>query len=163
MLLKNTPMHFVKEQNMAKSMSDKLDQDDLEILIESLGFWESSENGFLDFVKRLRMLGSPPEEFIEDAPEGFANWWAGFTKEMFSRERSAKDKQKERMEKACLVKAKLIMKRREELDSLADDLFFGSPKEVKEIESEEAKEIPPTASPKKPDSPRQTHGKDKSE
>jgi hypothetical protein len=98
-----------------------------EVLLESLGEWESSEDGLLAFIERLRILGDPPQEVLDEAPPGFADWWKNMKEEMLSREQKAKDNKKEKMEEATILKAKLIMLRREAFDDLADDLFHGKP------------------------------------
>jgi len=102
-----------------------LDSNDYEIINEALATWESSEDGFLDFLNRLRMLGDPPQEFLDEAPEGFSDWWQSFRKEMFSREQKAKDRRKDRMERATLLKTKVILAKRELVDKVSDDLFYG--------------------------------------
>ena len=139
--------------------------DDFAVLTDSLGQWESSEDGFLDFLERLRQIGDPPEDFVESAPEGFGEWWGGFKKEMFSREQKAKDKRHDRMEKATMLKTKLIIQKREMVEKTADMLFsepdvnappapVEMPPQAKQKPKEEAKgDSPPK--------PKQTHGKDK--
>jgi len=119
---------------------------DYEILSEALCNWESSEDGFLDFLGRLRMLGDPPQEFLDEAPEGFADWWESFRKEMFSREQKAKDRRKSRMESATLLKTKVILHKRQLIDQLGDDLFYGDDLINEEESDSESK---PKSKPKK--------------
>ena len=105
-----------------------LTYDDVRILTEAVGHWETSDDDFLGFAEKLRTMGDPPTEVVEAIEEqhgqtGFFDWWANMKKDIFERERKAKDNKKQRMEEACFLKTKLIILGRKLHDVGMDELF----------------------------------------
>jgi len=116
--------------------------EDWETVNDALCQWESSEDGFIDFCKKLNMIGDPPQEFIDEAPSEFGDWWNSFRREMKTRMQKAKDRRKQRMERACLLKTKVILKKNETMDALSDELFHGMDSTGAQMETpDEADEV----------------------
>tara|TARA_Y100000034_G_scaffold135637_1_gene208368 strand:- start:812 stop:1291 length:480 start_codon:yes stop_codon:yes gene_type:complete len=136
------------------SFSTEFTLEDVTILQDAVGHWESSDDSFLGFCEKLRSLGDPPEEIVQQVEEqaghgGFMDWWSGMKSEVLGREQKAKDDKKRRMDEACLLKTKLILLKRTLHDAGIDSLFDENVEAPKEDEvSRGAKTEPP-----KPDSP----------